>query len=105
MKTIDFDELVIQKSHTKPVLVEFSSSGCGPCLWVEKQLVDITTAKDGLWNFVSLSVEDYPELENRFKIKSNPTVILFQHGKESARLVGALPNIVVEQWLGDKLKP
>lgn len=104
MKAIDFDDLVIKKSHTTPVLVEFSSPGCGPCLWVEKQLVDITKAKNGLWNFVSLSIEDYPELEDRFQIRSNPTVILFQQGKETARLVGALPNMVVEQWLGDKLK-
>jgi putative thioredoxin len=104
MKAIDFDELVLQKSHSKPVLVEFSSSGCGPCLWVEKQLIDITTAKNGMWNFVSLSVEDYPELEERFQIKSNPTVILFQQGEETARLVGALPGMVVEQWLSDKIK-
>ena len=106
MKTLDldFNKAVIEKSKAIPVLVEFSGAGCGPCLWVERQLVDITRARRDEWHFVSLDVENYPELIDRYGIQSNPTVILFINGEEVARLRGALPRMVVEQWIDDHLK-
>ena len=106
MKTsaLDFDKMVIERSHKIPVLVEFSGAGCGPCLWVEKQLIDITRARSGEWNFVSINVEDFPELIEKYKIQANPTVILFQQGEEKARLRGALPKIAVEQWIDDQIE-
>ena len=106
MKTqeIDFEKAVIQKSYNIPIIVEFSNNGCGPCLWVEKQLVEITRDRRGEWHFISFNVEDYPELTDKYAIQSNPTVILFINGEEMARLRGALPRMVVEQWIDDHLQ-
>ena len=100
---MDFNQKVIEQSFSIPVLVEFSGVGCGPCLWVEKQLVDITKARSREWNFISINVKDYPELVDNYQIVANPTVIFFQQGKETARIRSALPKIAVEQWIDDQI--
>ena len=100
----DFEEKVIQKSYSHPVIVEFSSPGCGPCLWMEKTLVEVVKEFIGTVHFVSLPLSDCAECIEKYKIKSNPTTILFSNGKPQAQLRGALPKMVVKQWIQDHIK-
>jgi thioredoxin-like negative regulator of GroEL len=97
----DFDNKVLNRSFQLPVLVEFSSPSCGPCLWMEKTWVDITKKRSGQFEFVSLSVQDCIPCIDRYRITSNPTSILFVDGEEVGRIIGALPPIALEQWLND----
>ena len=99
----DFKEKVIDRSNHVPVLVEISSPGCGPCWWMEKALISVTRKMDGKVEFVSLPINDYPELVDQYQIKSNPTTLLIKGGTEVGRLNGALPEIVIEQWVNDNL--
>ncbi|MEE9439015.1 MAG: thioredoxin domain-containing protein [Saprospiraceae bacterium] len=99
----DFDTAVLQRSNTIPVLVEFSAPGCGPCKWMEKTLVDIVRSYKDRFEFVSLPVQDCADFIDNYKIISNSTTILFINGYEKARLKGAFPKIVIEQWLDDHL--
>ncbi|MBT8190979.1 MAG: thioredoxin family protein [Bacteroidia bacterium] len=99
----DYNEEVMQRSNNIPILVEFSAPSCGPCQWMEKLLVELTKENSGRFEFVSLPVTEVPQIVNELDIKSNPTTILFSHGKEIARLSGALPKIAIEQWLNDHL--
>ncbi|NNF34057.1 MAG: hypothetical protein HKN68_08115 [Saprospiraceae bacterium] len=97
----DFQEKVIDRSKDIPVLVEISSPGCGPCWWMEKALISVTKKMSGKVEFVSLPITEYPELVDTYKISSNPTTILFKEGQEVGRLKGALPEMVIEQWVND----
>lgn len=100
----DFDQLVIQKSYTLPVIVEFSSPGCGPCYWMEKTLVEVIKEMDGKIHFVSLPISDCHDCIEKYNIKSNPTTILFSNGLPKAQLKGALPKMVVKQWIQDHME-
>jgi putative thioredoxin len=99
----DFQEKVIDRSKDVPVLVEISSPGCGPCWWMEKALIAVTKKMSGKVDFVSLLITEYPELVDTYKISSNPTTILFKEGEEVGRLKGALPEMVIEQWVSDHI--
>lgn len=103
MNRINFESQVIERSKTIPVMVEIASPSCGPCVWMEKTLIDVTRSMSGKVEFVSVSIMDYPELAEDYKIASNPTTLLFINGRVVARLKGALPAMVVEQWLGDHI--
>jgi thioredoxin-like negative regulator of GroEL len=74
---------------------------CGPCLWLEKILTDLVSEYEGELDLVSLSLNDYPELKERFNLKRNPTTILFKDGEEKTRFTGALPAYAIEQWIDD----
>jgi putative thioredoxin len=100
----DFQDKVIDRSKDVPVLVEISSPGCGPCWWMEKALIAVTKKMSGKVEFVSLLITAHPGLVDEYKINSNPTTILFKEGQEVGRLKGALPEMVIEQWVNDHLK-
>lgn len=99
----DFENKVIKESYKQPVIVEFSAPGCGPCLWMEKTLVDVVSKMIDKVHFVSLPISDCTECIEKYKIKSNPTTIFFSEGKPQAQLKGALPKMVVEQWIQDNI--
>lgn len=104
MKEIyDFEDHVIKKSFDHPVIVEFSAPGCGPCWWMEKTLIETVKERDENIEFVSLPTHMIDDAIIQYKLKSNPTTLLFLNGKEVARLSGALPKMVLHQWLDDHL--
>ncbi len=100
-QSFDFQKEVIQQSYTKPVLVQFSTQGCGPCFWMEKTLIDLVRKHKEKVNFVS-TLSDAKSTK-KYNITTNPSTLLFIRGNEVARLKGALPLMVVEQWLFDHL--
>ena len=102
---IDFEALVLERSKYMPVMVEFSAPSCGPCVWMEKTLIQLTREMDGKIEFVSIPIHKMPESEVTYNLKSNPTTILFLSGREVGRLNGALPKIVIEQWINDYINP
>jgi len=99
----DFDNKIIVRSYKVPVLVEFSSPSCGPCYWMEKTLIEVTREMSGQFEFVSLPIEECADLVRQYQILSNPTTILYINGEAIARLKGALPKIVIKQWLKDHI--
>lgn len=99
----DFERSVIKSSNSIPVMIEISSPGCGPCVWMEKTLIDVTRSMNGKIEFVSISLMDHPEIAKEYNIQANPTTLLFKDGIEVARLKGALPAIVVTQWINDHI--
>jgi putative thioredoxin len=98
---INFEERVLKRSIDVPVILEISMNYCGPCLWLEKILKDLVSAYEGQLDLVCLSINDYPELKERFDLRRNPTTILFMGGKEKTRFTGALPAYAIEQWIDD----
>lgn len=100
--TFDFEKDVLERSCTIPVIVEFGQSNCGPCYFMEKVLIDAVKIS-GKVELISLSIEQYANLTKTYNLLKNPTTILFKNKKEIARLKGAYPLIVVEQWINDNI--
>lgn len=102
-EVFDFEKVVLQESYIQPVIVEFSSPGCGPCFWMEKTLIEVVKELLGKVHFVSLPISDCDGCIEKYKINSNPTTIFFSNGEAKAFLKGALPKMVVKQWIQDQL--
>ena len=103
MKNFSFNNQVLERSFQIPVIVEFSADGCGPCLWVEKQMVEIHRDNSERFDFVSIPISMFPKAIELYTLQSNPTLIIFKNGEPIARLRGALPKIAVLQWVNDHI--
>ena len=73
------------------MLVDFWAPWCGPCRVVAPVLEEINDERDDL-RVVKLNVDDNQQTAAQYGVMSIPTMILFKHGQEAKKIVGALPK-------------
>ena len=92
-----FDQII--NTASKPVLVDFWASWCGPCD-IQAPILDEFAAKyaDEV-QVIKVEVDKAPLLQERFDIANIPTMVVFVDGKEQDRVVGARPMQQLEKDL------
>ena len=93
----DFEKDVLVRSKDIAVLLEISANACGPCVWMEKTLIEVVEKMKGKVELISQPVSLFPHCETLLNLTTVPTTILFIDGKEMGRLKGALPVMVVDK--------
>ena len=82
-----------------PVLVDFWASWCGPCKMMAPQFEQASRQWHGKVRFAKLNTEQHQGPSGQYGIRSIPTMILFQNGRELARQSGAMSESQISQWL------
>ncbi len=90
---------VVEQSEI-PVVVDFWASWCVPCRMVAPLLEEIAQERQGGLLVAKVNVDENAALAERFGVRSIPTLIRFDHGQETNRVVGALPKTQLSQRLG-----
>ena len=80
---------VVIQSSALPVLVDFWAPWCGPCRMMAPELDKLAAAAQAEWLVVKVNSDAVPELTERLRIRSIPTLAVFQGGREIDRVVGA----------------
>jgi thioredoxin 2 len=84
----DFETLIANAAL--PVVVDFWASWCGPCRVVAPELEKLARAKAGEVLIAKLDTERMPDVSGRFAVRSIPTLIRFDGGRETKRVSGAM---------------
>jgi thioredoxin 2 len=87
-----------------PVLVDFWAPWCGPCRMVSPVVEKVGRDNAGRLKVVKLNVDEAPAISERFEIRGIPLLVLFRDGSEADRLVGAVPEAQLRQWLEPHLE-
>ena len=82
-----------------PVLVDCWAPWCGPCQGFAPVFEEAAARLEPNLRFAKLNTEAVPSIAQRWAIRSIPTLILFNHGKEVQRVSGALPMPQLMRWL------
>ena len=77
-----------QQTKGKVVLVDFWAAWCAPCRMMAPVLNDVAGDLTGNQRVGKINIEQQKSLANQFKVRSIPTLILFNNGKEVKRFVG-----------------
>jgi thioredoxin 2 len=93
----DFDRLIAQASV--PVVVDYWAPWCGPCRMVAPELAKVAARSQGRFLVVKVNTDALPDLGERFRIRSIPTMAVFSGGREVTRTSGARPAADIEQFI------
>ena len=93
----DFDAFVGR--NDLPVVVDFWAEWCGPCKMMAPAFAQVAREQRVQFRLAKLDTETSPAIAGRYAIRSIPTLILFRHGQEVDRAVGALDAGRLRAWL------
>ncbi len=91
-----FDAHVVRSEL--PVLVDFWAPWCGPCRMMAPHFHAAAAELEPMVRLAKVDTEAEPALGGRFGIRSIPTLVLFQQGRELARQAGAMGSADIVRW-------
>ena len=99
-----FQEQVVDRSHERPVVVDFWAPWCGPCRALGPVLEALAIEKDGAFVLAKVNTDDNQDLAGAFEVSSIPAVFAIRNGKMVDRFEGMLPEAELRQFV-DRLAP
>jgi len=95
----NFQNLVLENSINKPVLVDFWADWCQPCQTIMPMLAKLAEEYAGKFELAKVNADDEQELAAHFGIKSLPTMKLFFKGQLVDERMGVVPESEIREML------
>jgi len=81
----DFDEAVVEASHSLPVLVDISADWCAPCRVLTPLLQQAVAEAQGRVRLAIVDADENMHIAGRHKVRGFPPVVAYSRGVEVAR--------------------
>jgi putative thioredoxin len=99
-----FEQVVVEGSKERPVVVDMWAAWCGPCRQLTPTLEKVAGEREGSFLLAKLDTDANPMTASAFGVQSIPTVIAFKDGKAVTGFIGAYPEPEVNRFI-DSILP
>lgn len=103
----DFEQIVIEGSKERPVVVDMWAAWCGPCRTLGPILEKVAGERDGAFLLAKLDIDANgvgQALLQAVRSQGIPTVVAFRDGQPVSMFIGAYPETEVNAFV-DQLLP
>jgi putative thioredoxin len=98
-----FNDQVVLRSRTTPVIVDLWAEWCQPCKQLSPVLEKLANEAGGAWMLARIDVDANQRLAQAFQAQSIPMVVAIIGGQMVDAFAGAMPEAQVKQWLAQVL--
>ena len=95
--TSTFEQEVIAKSMSVPVVVDLWATWCEPCKQLSPILEKLALEYDGRWILAKVDVDAEPQISAAFQVQSIPAVFVVMGGQVAPMFQGAVPESQARQ--------
>jgi putative thioredoxin len=103
----DFEQVVVQGSMQRPVVVDLWADWCGPCKTLGPILEKVASERQGAFLLAKLDVDANVvgnQLLQAVRSQGIPTAVAFRDGQPVSMFIGAYPEVEVNRFV-DQLLP
>ena len=94
-----FEQDVIERSKTVPVVVDLWAEWCGPCKTLGPIIEKVIADTGGKVELAKVDVDANQQVARAFQVQSIPAVYALKDGKVIDGFVGAQPEAVVQKFV------
>ena len=81
-----------------PILVDFYSTTCGPCMAMYDDYEDAALGFALTVRFLKINADKYQEVAREYGVTGLPTIIAFKKGQEINRISSQLSQVQLSLW-------
>jgi putative thioredoxin len=94
-----FEQDVIERSKTVPVVVDIWASWCGPCKTLGPIIEQVIGETEGAVELAKVDVDANPQIARAFQVQSIPAVYALKDGQVIDGFIGAQPEHLVREFV------
>ena len=95
----NFNNEVVERSRTVPVIIDLWATWCEPCKQLSPVLEKLAAEADGAWILARVDVDANQRLAQALRVQSIPTVMAVVAGQVVPLFQGALPEAQVREGI------
>ena len=97
----NFQDVVVEGSRERPVVIDFWAPWCAPCRRLAPMLEKVAAEKAGAFLLVKVNTDEHPDLAQAFQVDGIPAVFAIRDGKIAGHFTGVVEEEEFLKFLED----